>query len=103
VAPDHLVVVLLELEGGFHLLVAQGPVAVLVVEIAFAVLEEDADGLVLGLADDAGVAVAAADVGEAADVAEDLGGKVGALPGDGGGADVAGSGPADAAAGGIGA
>src|ERR1041385_5692199 len=58
-------VVLLEPEGGLHLLVRQGPVPVLVVEVARAVLEEDPDGLGRRLPDQRGVDVPAADVGEA--------------------------------------
>src|SRR5439155_13807595 len=54
-----------------------------------------------GLADDAGVAVAAADVGEAADVAQHLAEQLGPLPGDGEGADAAGADAADRPAGGV--
>src|SRR5206468_3768826 len=50
VGPGGLVVVLLVLQGRFHLEIAEPPVAVLVVEVVGAVLEEDADVLVLGLA-----------------------------------------------------
>ena len=65
-----------------------------------AVLQEDADRLALGLADQARVDVAAADVGEAADVAEStLRELVGPLPGDGEGADAARADAADGPAG----
>src|SRR5262245_28787829 len=83
VAPLHVVVVLLVLERRFHLQIAEPPVAVLVVQVGRPVLKEDADGFVLGLADDAGIAVAAADVREAADVAEHFAEEVRPLPGDG--------------------
>ena len=54
VAEHELVVVLLVLQRRRHLLVGQRPVAVLVVQVARAVLQEDADRLLLGLADQAG-------------------------------------------------
>ena len=90
-----LVVVALELQRRRHLLVGQRPVAVRVVEIVAAVLQEDAERLAVALADHRGVDVAAADVGEAADVAEHLAKRVGPLPGDGERADAAGAGAAD--------
>src|SRR5256885_7681755 len=49
-------------------------------EVVLAVLEEDADRLGLRLADQPRVGVAAADVGEAADVAEHLAEQVRPLP-----------------------
>src|SRR5436853_5342321 len=59
-------------EGGVHLAVGEGPVADVVVEVAAGVLQEDADGFALGLADERRVGVAAADIGEAADGGEDF-------------------------------
>src|SRR6516164_4291266 len=101
VGPGGLVVVLLVLEGGFHLQVAEPPVAVLVVEVVGAVLEEDADVFVLGLADHAGVPVAAANVGEAADVAQHLAEQVRPFPGDGERADATRADTANGPAGGV--
>ena len=43
VAEDELVILAGELEGGGHVLIGEGPVAVLVVEVVPAVLQEDAD------------------------------------------------------------
>src|SRR5207249_7330038 len=65
VAPDHFVIVFLEFLCGFHLQIPEPPVAVLVVQIVGAILQEDADRLVGGLADDAGIAVTAAEIGRA--------------------------------------
>ena len=102
VAVDELVVVVAELQGRVHLLVAERPVAVLVVEVVAAVLQEDADRLlVAAFADHAGIDVAAADVREAADVAEHLAEQVGPLPGDGERADAAAGDAADRVAVGI--
>src|SRR5206468_9157085 len=46
------------------------------------VLQKDADRLVLRFANQTGIDVSAADVGEAADVAQDLAEEIGPLPGD---------------------
>ena len=97
VAEDELDVVLLELQGFGHLLVGQGPVAVLVVQVVVAVLQEDADRLGrIGLANHDGVGVAAGFQvlaglypGETADPGENLAELFGPLPGDGEGADAA--------------
>src|SRR3954470_15829611 len=93
-AVDEGVVIPLERQGLGHLLVGQGPVAVGVVEVVGAVLEEDADRLLVALADQGLVVVpplaagrAAGDVGEAADPRQDLAEIVGTLPGHGPGAD----------------
>src|SRR6185503_11445257 len=61
-----------------------------------AVLQKDPNGLLLALPDDVGVGVAAAQVHEAADDAQDLPELVGPLPGHGEGGDGAGAGAADA-------
>lgn len=91
------VVVIQVLQGGGHLLVAERPVAVGIVEISPAILQPEAEGFALGGADQVGVGVAAADVGERSDGGEDLAELVGALPGDGEGADAAAAGSADRA------
>ena len=88
-AADELVVVVFEFQGRRHLLIGQPPVAELVVQIVAAVLKKDADRLVGRGADQRRIDVAAADVGEAADVAEHLAESVGPLPGDGERADAA--------------
>ena len=67
-AEDELDVVLLELQRSVHLLFGQGPVAVLVVQVAGAALQEDAQWFALGLASQCGIVVTAADVSEAAHV-----------------------------------
>ena len=107
-AEDEFVVVPGERERLGHLLVGQGPVAVVVVEVVGAVLEEDADRLLGGLADQGLVVVApfapglaAGDVGEAADPREDLAELVRPLPGDGPGADAAAADAGDGAAVGV--
>ena len=85
-------------------MVGQRPVAVEVVEVAAAVLEKYAQGFRRGLrrADEAGVAVAALDVGEAADMADDFAKRIGPFPRDREGGDAAGTVAADRTAGGIG-
>src|SRR6266852_5430392 len=72
VAVLEAVVVAPELQRGRHLLVRERPVPELVVEVVRAVLEEDADRPDRSLPDERGVDVSAADVREAADVADDL-------------------------------
>ncbi len=78
-AVDEFVIIFGELERLGHLLVGQGPVAVGVVEVVGAVLEEGADRLRGGLADQGLVVMApfagglaAGDVGEATDPGRDL-------------------------------
>src|SRR5438067_13903612 len=70
IAHDEAVLVALVAQRRLHLEVAQRPGAMFVVQVVLAVLEEDADRLLLRLADDPRVGVAAADVGETADVTE---------------------------------
>src|SRR5579871_1806821 len=108
VPKDELVVVALEGERFRHLLVAEGPVAERVVQVVVAILQEDADGLLLLTADHKRVVVAALDtgsatrqVGIAADPGEDLAELVGALPGDCERADRAGAEARDGAAAGV--
>ena len=95
VAHDELVVVVFVFEGGSHLLVGERPVAELIVEICGAVLKENANGFAFGFANECFVVMAAADVGEAADVADDFAELVGSFPGDREGADAAGTHAAD--------
>ena len=96
-AEHELEIVAHERQRAGHLLVRQRPVAVEVVQVVRAVLQEDADRFALGLADPRGVDVAAADVGEAADLREHLAELVGPFPRDGEGADRAAAHAADGA------
>src|SRR5262245_21890966 len=63
-----LVVVFLEFQRQSHLLVGQRPVAVLVIQVFLASLEENADRFRRGLANSTRIDVAAANIREAADV-----------------------------------
>lgn len=96
------VIVVPEVEGLLHLKVCEPPVTVLVVEILIAVLQEDSDIAFLAFADEGRIDVTAPDVGEAANVADDVFEKVGAFPGHGEGADSSGAHTTDGPAGGIG-
>src|SRR3954471_16991027 len=85
-------------QGGEHLLVGEKPIAMFVVEIGAAVLEEDADAADRALADHAGIEVAAgderltgtrrriADRSVAADLGDDVAERIGPMPGDSEGA-----------------
>src|SRR5262245_54781639 len=91
-----------------HLLVGQGPIAMLIVQIVFAVLQEDADWLLRSLANQGLVIVSAfaqrrsaGDVGKAADPRQDFAELIRALPRDGERADAAAADAADGAAGGV--
>ncbi len=88
-----------ELQSRCQILIPQRPVAVQVVQIFFSLLQVDLDrlGLVLGLPHQPRIGPAAADVGEAADVAEHLAELVGTLPRDGESGDSAGGDAADRA------
>lgn len=97
IAAYEFVIIFAELEGVLHLKVCEPPVAEAVIEIAGSVLEEDSDVSLLFLPYESGVDVAAFDVGEAADVADDFMKKVGPFPGGGEGADATGAGTADGA------
>ena len=83
------------MEGGVEIFVGGGPVTEGVVEIAAGILEEDAEGFALGLADEGRVGVTAAEVHETADGREDFSELVGPLPSDGEGGDTATAGAAD--------
>ena len=95
-AEDEAEVVFAELQRCGHLVVGQGPVAVEVVEVVGSILQEHPDVLALGLTDDAGVDMPAADIGEAADMADHLVEIVGSFPGRREGADPAGTDTCDA-------
>ncbi len=69
VSEDELVIVAGKFECSSHLLVREGPIAVLVVQIVGTVLQEDADRFAFRFANQSWVDMPAADVGEAADVA----------------------------------
>ena len=63
-------IVAFELQRVFHLQIREPPVAVFVVQIILTVLQEHADRFAIGLANQSLVIVTAADVGEAADMAQ---------------------------------
>src|SRR4051812_9872595 len=84
-----------ELQGGSHFLIRERPVAELIVQIVRAVLQEDAERFVLGLANLFRINVSATDVGKATDVAEDFAKRVGPFPGDGESANAAAGNAAD--------
>lgn len=98
---DELVIVFGEGEGLGHLLVREPPITVGVVQVVASVLKPDPKRAFLFLADESGIDVTAADIGEAANVADDLAEEVGPLPSDGEGADAAGTCSADNAAFGV--
>src|SRR5262252_10980482 len=91
-----------------HLLVGQGPIAMLIVQIVFAVLQEDADRFLRSLANQRLVIVSAfaqrrpaGDVGKAADPRQNFAELIRALPRDGERADAAAADAADGATGGV--
>ena len=92
-----LVIVTGELERGRHVLIRERPVAELIVEIIATILKEDAQGLLLRLANHGGIHIAATNVGEGTDVADHLAEGFGMLPGDGESADAAGTAAGDGA------
>lgn len=79
-----------KLQRDIHLKIRQPPVAVCVVEIVRAVLQKYADRFPFRLADQRRVNVTAADVGEAADVAEHFAELVRTFPRDREGTNAAG-------------
>lgn len=97
IAKNEAMIVAGELQGGSHLLIGQRPVAMEVVEIGGAILQEDAQrfGLLLGFPDQGGVDIAAADIRKTADVADDFAEFIRPLPGNGESADAAGGVSAD--------
>jgi hypothetical protein len=83
-------------EGGKHLLVSQGPIAVFIVKVVTTILQEYADRLFArALANQRGVIVPSVDVGKATNVTEDLAKLVGTFPGHSEGADTPAALPAD--------
>ena len=62
-------IVFSEFEGSSHGSVGEGPVAMKVIEIVAAILQEDADGFLFGFANHARINIATADIGEATDMA----------------------------------
>ena len=86
-----LVLVARELQSLREVLIADRPIAVQVVKVLATVLQIDLDGLwlVLRLAHETGIGPAAANVGEAADVTEDLAELLRLLPSEREGADAA--------------
>src|SRR5207253_3206677 len=91
VAVDKLVIIVSELECRGHLLIGEWPAPVRVVQIARAILQEDADRLAWRFAYLPGIDVAAPDIGEAAHVTQHFAEEVWPLPRHGKGADAAGA------------
>src|SRR4051812_11903510 len=86
-----LVVVVFELKRGSHLPIRERPIAVKIIEIIFSVLEENAKRLLLRFSNQGRVNVATTNVGEAADMAQDLVEQVRSFPCDDPGANSAGT------------
>jgi len=63
-----LIIVTGKFERRSHLLIGQGPTAVKIIQVLGAILQEDADRLLLGLAQERWINVSAANVGETAHV-----------------------------------
>lgn len=101
VAEGKLIVVAHEFQRGGHLLIRQRPVPMQVIEVVGPILQEDADRLLLGLADDAGVGIATTNVRETADVAEDFAEQVWPFPSHGEGTNSTTADAADGPLGGI--
>lgn len=83
VAVNELVIVAFEFQGQRHVLIRQRPVSIFVIQIIGTVLKENADRFFLGLSDQEGINVSAADVHETADHAEHFAELIGPFPGDG--------------------
>ena len=96
---DELKVIVHVAQGGGHLLIAEWPVAMRIVEIIATVLQPEAEGFGFGGADQIRVGVTASDVGEGADGGEDFAELVGSLPGGGESADATAAGAAKSALG----
>src|SRR5262245_12471973 len=108
VSPFKFIFIFSEGQGFGHGLVGQGPIAMLVIQIVLAVLQEDADRFLRSLANHCLVVMPAlaqrrpaGDVGEAADPGQHLAEFIRALPGDGEGADAATADAANGPAGGV--
>ena len=91
---DEFVIVFGEGEGFGHLLVGEPPIAVGIIEVLATVLKPDAKGSLILLPNERRISVTSPNVGEAADVADDLSEEVGPFPGHGEGTDSSGAGPA---------
>ena len=94
VGGDEFVIVFGEGEGFGHLLVGEPPIAVGIIEVLATVLKPDAYGAFVLLPNERRISVTSPNVGEAADVADDLSEEVGPFPGHGEGTDSSGAGPA---------
>ena len=88
--PFEMMIVVVKGEGFGDEFVGGGPVAEGVVEVILPAEKINAEGFWFGEANDGGVGVAAADIGEAADPREDFAELVGAFPSGGEGADASG-------------
>ena len=88
--PFEMVIVVVKGQGLGDEFVGGGPVAEGIVEIILSAEEVDTKRFGFGEANEGGVGVAAADIGEAADPREDFAELVGAFPGGGEGADASG-------------
>src|SRR5947207_8307581 len=88
IAPVMINVVAGEFEGGKHLLISEKPVAAVNIQIVAAVLQENADGLRLGFADQGRIVVAAAQADISPDAGEDAPESIRPLPGCGKGANT---------------
>ena len=83
VAKHEFVVIAFELQRGGHLLVGQWPIPVDVVQIVLAVLQKNANRLLLAFSNQRFAVMPTSDVGKTANMAQDLPELVGPLPGDG--------------------
>lgn len=95
VGGDEFVIVFGEGEGFGHLLVGEPPIAVGIIEVLATVLKPDAYGAFVLLPNERRISVTPTNVGEAADVADDLAEEVGPFPGYGEGTDPSGAGSTD--------
>ncbi len=86
--PFEMVIVVVKGEGLGDEFIGGGPVAEGIVEVILSAEEVDAEGFGFGEANEGGVGVAAADIGEATHPREDFAELVGAFPGGGEGADA---------------
>ena len=88
--PFEMMIVVVKGEGFGDEFVGGGPVAEGVVEVILPAEKINAEGFGFGEANEGGVGVASADIGEAADPREDFAELVGAFPSGGEGADASG-------------
>src|SRR5436309_9199335 len=90
-AEVELVIVAAELQRSRHFLVGQRPVAMQVVEVLLAILQEDADWFLFRLANQRRIDMPAPDISEAANVTEHFAKSLRMLPGDRPGTDASGT------------